>query len=102
MSVDSFNASADEVAVLTGDHNVKEIKEQVIGNLSDVSQLVNGGTGSSTQISVTPEPTRLRLNALNILVWGGDKLKEHGGLHKGEPLSSDGTGVQSSRAEPLL
>lgn len=45
MSVDSFNASADEVAVLTCDHNVKEIKEQVIGNLSNVSQLVNGGTG---------------------------------------------------------
>lgn len=45
MSIDSFNASTHEVAVITPDHNMKEVKEQKIGNLSNVSQLVSGGTG---------------------------------------------------------
>lgn len=59
MSTDSFNASTYEVAVITGDHNIKEIKEQVISNLPNVSQLVNGGNGIWTQIAVTAEPTRV-------------------------------------------
>lgn len=44
MSTDSFNASTYEVTVITGD-NIKEIKEQVISYLPNVSQLVSGGTG---------------------------------------------------------
>lgn len=69
MSTDSFNASVFEVAVITFDPSIKEIKEQETSNLSNVSQLVNGGTGIWIQISVTLEPTSIWLNALDILVW---------------------------------
>lgn len=68
MSTDSFNASVFEVAVITLDPNIKEIKEQETSNLSNVSQLVNGGIW--IRISVTLEPTSIWLNALDILVWG--------------------------------
>lgn len=46
--IDSFNSSTYEVAVITPNPNIKEIKEQEISNLSNVSQLVNGGTGTWT------------------------------------------------------
>lgn len=59
-----------EVAVIALDPNIKEIKEEETSNLSNVSQLVNGGTGIWIQISVTPEPTSILLNELDILVWG--------------------------------
>lgn len=68
MCIDSFNASTYEVGIITPDPNIKEIKKQEWSNLSNVSQPVNGGIEIWTQISITPEPTSLWLNALDI--WG--------------------------------
>lgn len=99
ISIDSFNSSTYEVAVITPNPN---IKEQEISNLSNVLQLVNGGTGIWIRISVTSEPTSLWLNALNIFGMGvGINLRSNQTSLR-EIRFSHAIGVQSSWLGPCF